>query len=88
MTAMTADYHIPNASENPSGDILYKLGLLFSTGRDAAMNLVEAHKWFNLAALKGSDDAKTYRRELADQMSTSDVAAAQQAAREWLYAGA
>jgi TPR repeat protein len=88
MTATTADFHIPQASENPGGDVLYKLGLLFSTGRDAAMNLIEAHKWFNLAALKGSAEAKTYRRELADQMSSADVAAAQQAAREWLYAGA
>lgn len=61
---------------------LYKLGLIYSTGE--AVDLVEAHKWFNLAATRGSHAAKECRRELADQMSKDEVAQAQRAAREWL----
>lgn len=65
-------------------DGLYKLGLIYSTGGAGEVDLVEAHKWFNLAALRGSSAAKDCRKELADQMTTIQVAAAQRAAREWL----
>jgi len=63
---------------------LYKLGLIYSTGQGADIDLVKAHMWFNLAALRGSQCAKDCRKELADQMSSTEVAAAQKAAREWL----
>ena len=43
-----------------------------------------AHKWFNLAALRGNKAALTYRLELAREMSSQDVSRAQKAAREWL----
>ncbi len=61
---------------------LYKLGLIYSTGE--AVDLVQAHMWFNLAATRGSEAAKECRRELAYQMSKDEVAQAQRAAREWL----
>ena len=61
---------------------LYKLGLIYSTGPE--VNLVQAHMWFNLAATRGSEAAKEFRRELADQMSKDEIAMAQRAAREWL----
>jgi hypothetical protein len=61
---------------------LYKLGLIYSVGE--SVDLVQAHMWFNLAAVRGSEAAKDYRRELADQMSKDEIAAAQRAAREWL----
>ena len=70
------------ARRQGDGENLYKLGLIYSTGE--AMDLVEAHKWFNLAATRGSETAKECRRELADQMSKDEVAQAQRAAREWL----
>ncbi|MDX2234835.1 MAG: hypothetical protein NW200_10085 [Hyphomonadaceae bacterium] len=63
---------------------LYKLGLIYSTGQGAEIDLVQAHMWFNLAALRGSQCAKECRKELSDQMTTAEVAAAQRAAREWL----
>ena len=63
---------------------LYRLGLIYSTGNGGEIDLIEAHKWFNLAALRGSQPAKDCRKELADQMSSSEIAAAQKAAREWL----
>lgn len=65
-------------------DALFALGLMYCTGREVPVNLVEAHKWFNIAAARGSDDAKRYRVELASEMSRQEIAEAQRRAREWL----
>ena len=63
---------------------LYKLGLIYATGQGGEANLVQAHMWFNLAAARGSEAAKESRRELADQMTSLQIAQAQKQAREWL----
>ena len=65
-------------------DALFELGLVYSTGRDVEPDLVQAHKWFNLAALRGSEDGRRYRAELASEMSKEDVREAQKMARAWL----
>lgn len=70
--------------QNANGDILFQLGVMYATGRTVPLDLVAAHKWFNLAAHRGSTEAARYRRELAAEMSAADVAAAQREAREWL----
>jgi len=67
-----------------SADMLYELGIMYSVGREAPVDLVAAHKWFNLAAMKGNAEAIRLRREVADQMSDREIAAAQRAARDWL----
>jgi TPR repeat protein len=67
-----------------SGDMLFELGMMYSVGRDMPVDLVSAHKWFNLAAMNGNVDAIRLRREIADQMSDVDIATAQRAARDWL----
>lgn len=72
------------ARATDASERLYRLGLKFSSGVKAPVDLVEAHKWFNLAAMRGHDGAKMYRRECADMMSKAEIAAAQKAAREWL----
>lgn len=65
-------------------DALYQAGLAYSLGDGVDADLVAAHKWFNLAAARGVEEAKVLRQEMADQMSTSEVREAQKAAREWL----
>jgi TPR repeat protein len=65
-------------------DALYNLGLAYSTGQGVAQDLIAAHKWFNLAALRGSDEAKGWRNQLAGEMQPSQIAQAQKLAREWL----
>ena len=65
-------------------DALYDLGLIYSTGRGVDVDLVTAHKWFNLAAVRGSEAARQLRGELAAEMTTEEVAEAQRQAREWL----
>jgi hypothetical protein len=63
--------------------MLFELGMMYSVGRDAPVDLVSAHKWFNLAAVKGNAEAIRLRREIANQMSDAEIAAAQRAARDW-----
>jgi TPR repeat protein len=65
-------------------DGLFQLGMMHCVGRDVALDLVTAHKWFNLAALRGNDEAKRYRMEIAREMSKAEIAEAQRQAREWL----
>lgn len=72
------------AAEGSSCDALYDLGLIYSTGRGVEVDLVVAHKWFNLAAVRGSTAAKQCRAELALEMAPAEVAEAQRQAREWL----
>ena len=67
-----------------NADGLLALGLRCATGVTTPADLVSAHKWFNLAALRGSKDAVRRRQEIAAEMSPADIAAAQRAAREWL----
>ncbi|MGA3140809.1 MAG: SEL1-like repeat protein [Xanthobacteraceae bacterium] len=67
-----------------SADMLFELGIMYSVGREMPIDLVAAHKWFNLAAMKGNAEAIQLRREIADQMSDREIAAAQRAARDWL----
>ena len=71
-----------------AGDMLFELGMMYSVGRDVPVDLISAHKWFNLAAVRGNREAIRLRREIADQMSDAEIAAAQRAARDWLKGGA
>jgi hypothetical protein len=67
-------------------DVLFERGLYWASGRSGVVNLVAAHKWFNLAALKGRVDAIAMRREVAEQMSEIEIASAQREARAWMVA--
>lgn len=64
---------------------LFKLGLMYSTDlEDRGPDFIQAHKWFNLAAMMGSSPAKAYREEITFEMCSDDVTLAQRAARGWL----
>ena len=66
-------------------EALYDLGISYSTGTDGVgIDLIEAHKWFNLAAVGGSLAAQHCRAEVAEDMTARDIARAQAAARAWL----
>jgi len=80
-----ANEGLPLPPPNASGDELFRLGLLYSTGQGGApLDYVSAHMLFNLAAMRGSVEAKVYRKELAGEMALDEVAEAQRQAREWL----
>jgi TPR repeat protein len=67
-------------------DVLFERGLYWASGRSGVVNLVAAHKWFNLAAVKGRADAIQMRREVAELMSEVEIAMAQREARAWMTA--
>lgn len=68
-----------------SREDLFRLGLIYSTDiEDRGPDFIEAHKWFNLAAMMGSAPAKAYREEIRMEMSHEDVTLAQKAARGWM----
>jgi TPR repeat protein len=71
-------------TKEASADELYRIGLIYSEGMDVAIDLVAAHKWFNLAATRGHREAKLCRQEMAEMMSADEVVKAQKAAREWM----
>jgi TPR repeat protein len=71
-----------DVAANP--DVFLELGMQCAAGRTGAVDLIAAHKWFNLAARNGNAEATRLRREIADQMSEAEIAAAQRAARAWL----
>jgi TPR repeat protein len=66
-------------------EALYDLGVTFSTGCSGVpVDLVEAHKWFNLAALSGDTRSQQCRAEIAVEMTAREIAEAQRQARAWL----
>jgi TPR repeat protein len=70
-----------------NGDIsaYFDLGVAYSTGTDGLdMDMIEAHKWFNLAAVNGHEEAQNCRAEIADEMTAREIAEAQRQARAWL----
>jgi len=71
-------------AEAGRAEALYDLGLLYSTGQGVDQNYVEAHKWFNLAAIKGVNRATVDRLEVAQELDTRSIAEAQRLARQWL----
>jgi TPR repeat protein len=67
-------------------DALFERGMYWASGRSGVVNLVAAHKWFNLAAVKGHAEASAMRREIAELMNEIEIASAQREARAWLTA--
>lgn len=70
-----------------SGDCsaYYELGVAYSAGADGVdVDLIQAHKWFNLAALNGNILGQQCRAEIAEEMSAREIAEAQRQARSWL----
>ena len=71
--------------ESPTtADTMFELGMMHASGRSVAIDLVTAHKWFNIAAMKGHAEAARLRREIAVEMSDAEIGQAQRAARDWL----
>jgi TPR repeat protein len=67
-----------------SAETMFELGLLYCLGRGVEMDLVTAHKWFNIAAMRGCVAAKEYRTEICRDMTAKQIAEAQRSAREWI----
>jgi len=76
---------VPLPQMHSTGEELLRMGLLYSTGQGGApLDYVSAHMLFNLAALRGCEEAKEHRRQLSMEMDRDSIADAQRAAREFL----
>ena len=63
----------------------FDLGVAYSTGANGVdLDLIEAHKWFNIAAMSGSSEGQYCRAEIAREMSRAEITEAQRLARAWL----
>ena len=63
----------------------FDLGVAYSTGSHGVpCDLIEAHKWFNLAAARGHEEAAYCRADISEEMTAREIAEAQRQAREWL----
>ncbi len=65
-------------------DSAFQRAIHLSSGRTGQVDLIEAHKWFNIAAAGGDRAAAEHRDELAREMTPKEVAAALRAARDWV----
>lgn len=87
----TADLMVANCmAAAATGDVTayYDLGVVYSTGSHGVnCDLIEAHKWFNLAAVNGHEEAAWCRADVSDEMTAREIAEGQRRAREWLKSG-
>ena len=67
-------------------EAMFDLGMMYASGREVPVDLITAHKWFNIAAMKGHAEAAQLRREVAAEMADAEIGQAQRAARDWLKA--
>jgi uncharacterized protein len=74
------------AMEPTDAEGCFELGMVYSAGCGVAVDMVAAHMWFNIAAMRGRKEATQLRREIAEQMSDTEIGQAQRAARDWLKA--
>ncbi len=76
---------LPLPSTGADADALFRLGLRLSTGLDSssALDRPAALALFELAARRGSIEAKVYRHELSEEMDSAEIDEALQLAREW-----
>lgn len=72
------------SAHEADGRAFFELGMMYAAGRSVDLDRVAAHKWLNIAALRGCADAVPARAELAAEMSAAEIAAAQREARLWL----
>jgi hypothetical protein len=81
------EFALAGLGEAPAtADTMFELGMMHASGREVPIDLVTAHKWFNIAAMKGHAEAARLRREIAAEMADAEIGQAQRAARDWLKA--
>ncbi len=72
-----------DGSESALAGKLYELGLDYATGHGVEPDLIEAHKWLNLASVRGYTAAAIDRDDVALELSSGEIGCALRLAREW-----
>ena len=71
------------AADQGQPDAQYRLGYCYANGDGVPKDYVEAYKWMNLASAQGNEGAKENLTILERRMTPSQIAEAQQLAREF-----
>ena len=66
----------------PTNAEAVRRGRLCAGGASGRPDLVAAHRWFNVAAMNGDEDAAALRRDVAATMTKGELARALRGARE------
>ncbi len=61
----------------------YNLGTIYEKGEGVDVNFIEAHKWYNIAASNGNEDAARERNTIANHMPLKNIKDAQESALSW-----
>ena len=61
----------------------YEMAKIYEAGEGVRLNLVEAHKFYSLAAEQRYEDAKKRKKKLAKTMTSTQLAHAEMWLREW-----
>lgn len=80
-TAAFEQFSVTAAAGNPMG--LHELAKAYANGTGTERDLVKAHGFANLAAVRGLEDARILRDELALQLDAASLEQAQAFARDW-----
>jgi TPR repeat protein len=70
------------AAEQGFASALFNLGIFYSNPDDE-QNVVEAYKWFILAAEKGMQEGNWRQARLAEKMTAAQIAEAESLAKAW-----
>jgi TPR repeat protein len=76
--------HSDRVSADADGRALYEIAMLCAAGVNSNPDRIAAHKWLNIAVVKGYVPAAQARAELASEMSDAEKALALREARMWL----
>lgn len=69
-------------AEKGNAGAQYKLGFLYEEGRGIKQDFVQAHTWYDIAALRGEETAATSRDRIAHKMTPAQIAEAKRLARK------
>ena len=70
------------AAEQGNATAQYNLGVMYEEGNGVLQDDVYAHMWWNIAASNGDEDSSKSRNQVAEIMTTEQIAEAQKLARE------
>ena len=77
-----AVYWYTKAAEQGIASAQFNLGVMYANGEGVAEDYVMAHMWWNIAATNGHENARKNKDILVKKMSPSQIAKAQEMARE------
>lgn len=85
MSRLLSDEEQTSSVVKGGAEAAFDLGMAYSSGSAGMpLDLVQAHRWLNVAAICGYKPAQEWRAEIAAEMSGGEVVEAQKLARATL----